>query len=91
MRQALGATAGDVAVIVLREAMVLAGAGLGAGAVAALGLERLIGNSIFGPPSLSGGVFATGLIGLALLAAAGAYASVRRAMRSDPWESLRRE
>lgn len=91
LRQALGATAGDVAVVVLREAMVLACAGLGAGAVAALGLERLIGNSIFGLPSLNGGVFATGLIGLALLAAAGAYASVRRAMRSDPWESLRRE
>ena len=82
---------GDVAGIILREGLALAAAGLGLGMLATVGLERLIGHSIFGLPPLHFGVSAAALIALALLAVAGAYASARRAAHEEPWAALRRD
>lgn len=91
LRRALGASGGDVAGIILREGLALAAAGLGLGMLATVGLERLIGHSIFGLPPLHFGVSAAALIALALLAVAGAYASARRAAHEEPWAALRRD
>lgn len=91
LRRALGASRGDVAGIILREGLALAGAGLGLGMLATVGLERLIGHSVFGLPALQFGVSAAALTGLALLAVVSAFASARRAMQDEPWAALRRD
>ncbi|MGH9535412.1 MAG: FtsX-like permease family protein [Terriglobales bacterium] len=91
LRRALGASAGRVAGMMVREGMALAAGGLALGAFATIGFEQLIGHAIFGLPPLHGGVLAAAVAGLAALALGGCYASARRAAGEEPWAALRRE
>jgi len=91
IRMALGASEQEILRLVLKEALRLALAGVGAGMVAALGLAQLISSLLYGvrptdPTTLM--VLPLLLTGAALLAA---YIPARRATKVDPMVALRYE
>ncbi len=91
IRMALGAQAGSVVRLVLREVMILVVAGSIAGALAARGLTRYAGSMLYGVRSDDG---LTVLLSACLLAIAGAlaaYVPARKASRVDPLVALREE
>jgi predicted permease len=91
VRMALGATGEGVRWLVLRQALVLAGAGVVLGVPAAVAATRLVRGALFGVAPLH----PTSLIGSALalfaVAAVAAYLPARRASRIDPMTALRSE
>jgi putative ABC transport system permease protein len=91
IRMALGAQQRDVLRLILGQGAKLALLGLGAGAVAALLLTRLMASLLYGvSPSdpLTFGAVAIVLLGVAVTAS---YIPGRRAMRVDPMVALRHE
>ncbi len=91
IRMALGATRVDLLSLVFRETVWLAGAGIAAGGVAALGLARTLRTLLYGvapgdPWSFMGASVA--LLGVAALAS---YLPMRKATRIDPIAALRAE
>jgi predicted permease len=89
IRVALGATANDIATVILRGAMIPLVFGLGLSALAALPLSRLLTNLLYG---VSSGDLLTYLSAGALLLLIGAAASARPAWRAatrDPLATLR--
>jgi len=91
IRMALGALAGDVLRMVMREVLVLAGAGALIGLAAALAVTRLLANQLYGimpndPATLFGAT-----LGIAAIAAISGYLPARRAARVDPIRALRYE
>jgi ABC-type antimicrobial peptide transport system permease subunit len=91
IRMALGATRGRVVALVVRRGLAWAGAGIGAGLVAALFLTRLMSGLLYGVAPRDPRTF---LAVTALLAAVAALASAvpaLRAARVDPLEALRNE
>ena len=91
LRIALGASAGDVTRMVLREALLLVAAGALAGVPAALVATRLLRSQLFGiglfdAPSV---VLAIGVLGVS--AAVAAWLPAMRAARVSPLEALREE
>ena len=91
IRMALGADPGDVRWLVVRQGMVLAGAGIGVGAVSAGYLSRFLRSLVFearlADPLVFGGV----AVALALTALVAAYLPARRATRVDPATAFRGE
>jgi predicted permease len=91
VRLALGASRGDVLMMVLREASLLAAIGIVLGTAAALGLSRYIESMLFGltkyDPVAIGGAILTMLV-VAVLAG---WLPARRACRLDPMVALRHE
>jgi len=91
MRMALGAGAGQVQAMVLRQGSVLAAWGVGIGLGIAAGVTRLMSGLLFGvspaDPATYVGV-AAGLVSVALLAS---YLPARRAASVDPVVALRAE
>jgi putative ABC transport system permease protein len=89
IRMALGATAGSVRRMIVRDGLTLAAAGVGAGVIAALAGARLIEGMLFGvsgsDPLVLLGVTAL-MLGTALLAS---WIPGRRAASIDPIVSLR--
>jgi predicted permease len=91
IRMALGALSGRVVWMVMREVLLLAGAGIAVGLPAALLLSKLVQNQLYGieprdPASIAAAVFL--LAGVAALAG---YIPARRAARYDPARVLRYE
>jgi len=94
IRMALGADRRRVFQMILRQGLGMAGTGLGVGALAAIVLVRLL-------PSFSHLLYGVGQsdpltlvavsAGLLAVALAACYIPARRAMRTDPMNSLRRE
>src|SRR5206468_6222865 len=91
IRMAVGARPGDVANSVLREALTLAGFGIGAGLPAVMVVTRHIQSQLYGvPPNDPATLVAASaiLLAVALLAA---WLPARRATRVDPIVALRTE
>ncbi|MCP3167752.1 ABC transporter permease [Myxococcus qinghaiensis] len=89
IRFALGATAGDVLRLVLRQAALLAGLGVALGVLGAMGLSRVLAGFVYGVSTTDPLVFASVallLLGVALLAS---WLPARRASRVDPMTALR--
>jgi ABC-type antimicrobial peptide transport system permease subunit len=91
VRMALGAVAGNVIWLVMREVLLLVSGGIGLGLAAAFGLSRLITTQLYGitpndPATIAG---AAALLGLVALLAG--YIPARRATRVNPTMALRYE
>ena len=95
IRMALGANRADVVWTVMREALLLVGAGVTIGVPVALALGRLASNRIsgllFGLQATDPPTIAAATILLALIATGAAYMPARRASRVDPMVALRNE
>jgi predicted permease len=91
VRMALGAQGGDVLGLVIRQGMVLALVGIGAGLVLSFGATRVLSSVLFdtSPTDLVSFSAISGL--LAAIAAFASYLPARRALDVDPLESLRSE
>jgi putative ABC transport system permease protein len=91
IRMALGALPGGVFGLVLRQAAILVGAGVGIGLLAALGVTKFLTSLLVGVSSYDPLTFA--VVALLLIAAAflACYIPARRAMHLDPLVALRYE
>jgi predicted permease len=91
VRMALGADARRVRLLVVRQMGVMIILGGTLGVAAALGLGRLLRSLLYRLEGHDPTVFTLSLLALAGVAAAAAYAPVRRASRIDPVQALRYE
>jgi putative ABC transport system permease protein len=89
MRAALGAGRGDVFGLILRQGMLLAGAGLALGLVAGLGAIRLLVSFLYGTGSTDLLTLGATAAVLAVAAALACYIPARAAMRIDPLAAIR--
>jgi len=91
VRLALGATARDIAALVLRQGVWLVAIGVAAGLAGYLALSRIVGRLLFGvaPTDLVMLALAPALLALAAFAAC--LLPARRATRINPVEALRAE
>jgi predicted permease len=91
IRMALGAGASNVRGMVLRESMLLIGAGLIAGIMAAVGLTRLIKSFLYGLTAMDPIAFGVAAVLLIAVGALAGYLPARRASKIDPMIALRYE
>ena len=91
VRIALGAPRGRVLLLVLRQGLVLAGCGVLAGAVAAVGVTRLLGNLLYGVAPADAVALGGAAAALALAALVASWVPARRAAGVDPTVALRAE
>jgi putative ABC transport system permease protein len=91
MRQALGARPRDVLLLILRQGLLLALAGVLLGLLGALILGRLLASQLFGVGWSDPGTFAAAAGALTLAGLASCYLSARRAAAVDPRVVLRSE
>jgi predicted permease len=91
LRMALGARPEEVLGMVLRQGAKLAGTGIAAGVLAALGLTRLMRSLLYGTSTGDPLTFASMAVLLAAVAVAACYIPARRATRIDPITALRHE
>ncbi len=91
IRMALGASPRDILRWIVRQAMLLAAAGVAIGLAGHFALSRVMRNLLYGtsPSDTSSWLGAAAI--LALTAAAASYIPARRAMRGDPVKALRAE
>jgi hypothetical protein len=89
VRLALGARAGDVLGMVLREGGILAGAGVALGIAGALAASRLLAGFLFGVTPNDAAVFVSVPVLLGLVALGACAIPARRASRVDPVVALR--
>ncbi len=87
----MGAETIDVSRMVLKQALVLAGLGVGVGLVGATGLTRLMSALLFGVSPMDPLTFGSVALGLSAIALVASYLPARRAARVDPVVALRFE
>lgn len=91
VRMALGARTGDVLRLVLRQGLVLTGAGLAIGLAGSLAATRLLANLLYGVTTTDPLTYAAVACLLATVAAMAVYIPAHRATRVDPLIALRQE
>jgi ABC-type antimicrobial peptide transport system permease subunit len=91
LRMALGAPRSNVMWLVMRDVMVLVAIGLAVGVPAALAIERLITNLLYGLPAVDPISLAAAMLTLTAVAGLAAYLPARRASLVDPTTALRYE
>jgi ABC-type antimicrobial peptide transport system permease subunit len=89
VRVALGARPGDILAMVVRQGLMLALAGIGAGLALAIVLTRLLSGLLFGVTATDPLTYAAVAIGILVLCGVSCYVPARRAVRADPLVSLR--
>ncbi len=89
IRIALGATPRAILALVLRQGLLVAGVGIGAGVIAAVFLTRLMRGLLFGIEPADPLTFAVTAAAIALTAVAACYFPAGRAAKIDPMESMR--
>jgi predicted permease len=91
IRVAMGAQRGAVLELVLRESMLLVGAGIAIGIAAALGAGRLVASQLYGLEPTDLTTAASAIAVMIAVTAAASYMPARRATRVDPMLALRYE
>jgi predicted permease len=91
IRMALGASRGNMLVLVLIQGIQLAGIGVGLGLALAYGTTRVLGSLLFGVKASDPQTFGTVAASLAVVALLAAYIPARRATAIDPAIALRYE
>ncbi|MBI5084043.1 MAG: FtsX-like permease family protein [Acidobacteria bacterium] len=91
IRMAMGADAGSIGGLVLREVMLILGIGAVAGAPAALGLAKLAESQLFGVKAYDVTVVLAAVAALTGAAMLAGYIPARQAMRVNPVEALRQD
>jgi len=91
IRMALGAQRGDVIWLMLREALILVGAGIVMGWLASLAAMQTVSTLLYGLEPNDQPTIALATLLLTVVAALASYLPVRRATRVDPMVALRDE
>jgi putative ABC transport system permease protein len=91
IRLALGASLSDMHKLVLRQGLVLTGAGIAIGVIAAINVMRLMSSLLFEARPGDPLVFSSAALILAAVAMLACYVPARRAARVDPIIALRWE
>jgi putative ABC transport system permease protein len=91
IRMAMGAMAGGVVRMIVRDGMVLAASGVAIGTAAAAALAPALGTLLFGVKPLDPPTFAGVAALLLAVAAVATWVPARRATRIDPTRALRAE
>lgn len=91
LRIAVGAQAGQIFRMVIREGLTLSLTGLALGLVGALVLGRAGSSLLFGVTASDPATFLAVSLVLTVVAAAACYFPARRAMKVDPIVALRQE
>ena len=91
IRVALGAQRGDVLRLVLAQGGRIAAAGIAAGALAALGLTRMMSKLLYSVSAVDPTTFVVVALALASVALLACYIPARRTLRADPLIALRHE
>jgi predicted permease len=91
LRMALGASRGDVLRLVLRQTLLLAGAGIVIGLAGAAAVTQFLTSILFGVKATDPATYAAVVALLVLTALGASYIPARRAMRVDPISALRYE
>jgi len=89
VRTALGARPSDIVRLVLRQAAIVAAAGIGAGLWIAYALSSALAAVLYGVNPHDGATFAAAAVALALVAALACLVPARRAARVDPLHAMR--
>jgi hypothetical protein len=90
VRMALGASRRQITRLVFRQGLVLGGAGISAGSVAAAGLTRYLEGWIYGVTPLDATTFAACAVGMLIVAASAVYLPCDAPSRSIPSSHSRR-
>lgn len=91
IRMALGATAGDIFTLVLRQAAILIAGAIVGGVLVSFAVNRLLASLLFGVRAADPFAGSVAVITLALVALSASYVPARRATRVDPMVALRYE
>jgi putative ABC transport system permease protein len=91
VRMALGAQAGDVLTLVIRQGMLLAGVGLIVGIAIGSAVTRVLSDMLYGVSARDPLTFVGVPVLLLLVAFLACYIPARRATRIDPLAALRSE
>jgi len=91
LRMALGASQSDVLRLVLRQTLLLAGAGIVIGLAGAAAATQFLTSILFGVKATDPATYAAVVALLALAALGASYIPAKRAMRVDPMVALRYE
>jgi predicted permease len=91
IRRALGASAGAVLSLVLRQGVILTAVGVGVGVTASLAATRILDGLLWGVSPTDPVTFALVVAGLAVAALLACYVPARRALAINPIPALRAE